>query len=135
MPKTARSRGLTLMAVLFAILAVSNLMKPLQLGGAQTGFVFLGQRLAGTPNAIAGPLFGLYLLVYALGIWNMRRFALPMGAAYAAYVVVNLILYSVRNPRPPGAGYVVFGVVYALVAIGVSAGAVRLLAQRRAALS
>jgi hypothetical protein len=134
MPQARRDRALTVAAVLFTVLAVSNLLKPLQLG-AQTGFVFLGRRLTGTPNAIMGPLFGLYLLVYAAGIWNMRRWALPMGVGYAAYVVLNLALFNVRMPQPPGVGYKIFGVVYSLIAIGVSAGTVYLLAQRRDALS
>ena len=65
----------------------------------------------------------------------MRRFALPMGALYAAYVVVNLILFNFRMPREPGIGYAVFGLVYIAIAIGVSSGAVYLLAQRRSALA
>jgi hypothetical protein len=137
MPTSKRGRALTVFAILFGILAISNLLKPLQLGGdQQTGFVFFGQRLGGTANAIAGPLFGLYLLVYAAGIWGMRRFALPMGIAYAAYVIINLVLFPFRTPPPPGAGvgYQVFGAVYAVIAIGVSGWAVRLLQQRRAEL-
>jgi hypothetical protein len=133
MPNPARGRALTVAAVLFAVLAVSNLAKPLQLGGGQTGFVFLGERLSGTANAVAGSLFGLYLLAYAAGIWGMRRWALPLGVVYAAYVIVNLVLFPFRTPPPPGAGvgWQVFGIVYAAVAIGISAGTVRLLARRR----
>ena len=127
----ARGRALGVFAVLFGILGVSNLLKPLQLGGAHTGFVFFGHRLAGTANTIAGPLFGLYLLVYAAGVWGLRRYALPMGRVYAAYVVVNLILFSVYEPKQSGIGFAVFGLVYAAVAIGVSSGAVYLLGQRR----
>jgi hypothetical protein len=125
---------LKVFAVLFALLAVSNLLKPLQLDG-QTGFVFFGQKLTGTANAIAGPLFGIYLLVYALGIWRMRRFALPMSHAYATYVVLNLIMFIAKNPKPPGAGPVIFGIVYAVVAIGVSCGAAYLLTKHKAELS
>ena len=127
-----RTPALTALAVLFAILAVSNLLKPFQLVGDQTGFVFFGRRLSGTPNAILGPLFGLYLLVYAVGIWQRRRWALPMGIGYAAYVVANLVLFNFRTPPPPGAGagYRVFGLVYALVAITVSAGTAWMLTQR-----
>ena len=128
-----RGPALTTFAVLFAVLAVSNFLKPLQLG-AQTGFVFFGRRLAGTPNAIAGPLFGAFLLAYAAGIWGMRRYALPLAYLYAAYVIVNLICFNVRNVRPPGAGYLVFGIVYSVVAIGVSSGAAWLLARRKTAL-
>jgi hypothetical protein len=133
---SSRDRGpaLTTFAFLFALLAVSNFLKPLQLGGAQTGFVFFGRRLAGTPNAIAGPLFGAFLLAYATGIWGMRRYALPLAYLYAAYVVVNLVCFNVRNVRPPGAGYLVFGIVYSVVAIGVSSGAAWLLARRKTAL-
>ena len=130
-----RDRTLTVFAVVFGLLAVSNFLKPLQLGGSRTGFVFLGQRLSGTPNAIIGPLFGLYLLLYAVGIWRMRRYALPMAWAYAAYVVVNLLLFNVRTPRPPGTGYLLFGLVYMAVAVAVSSGAAWALSKRKDALA
>ena len=130
-----RDRTLTVFAVVFGLLAVSNFLKPLQLGGSRTGFVFLGQRLSGTPNAIIGPLFGLYLLLYAAGIWRMRRYALPMAWAYAAYVVVNLLLFNVRTPRPPGTGYLLFGLVYMVVAVAVSSGAAWALSKRKDALA
>ena len=78
--------------------------------------------------------FLVYLLVYAAGIWRMRRFTVAMGGAYAAYVILNLVLFTVRTPAPPGAGagWYVFGVVYAAVAIAVSVGTWRTLARRRA---
>ena len=135
MASEQRGPALTTFAILFGMLAFSNLLKPLQLGGEQhTGFVFFGHRTSGTSNAILGPLFGIYLLVYAAGIWRLRRFALPMAYAYAAYVVVNLIAFTVRGEHEPGAGYVIFSVVYALVAIGVSSGTALLLTRRKAAL-
>ncbi len=135
MASEQRGPALTTFAILFGVLAVSNLLKPLQLGGAQhTGFVFFGHRTSGTFNAILGPLFGIYLLVYALGIWRLRRFALPMSYAYAAYVIVNLIAFTVHGEGQPGVGYVVFSVIYALVAIGVSGGAALVLSRRKAAL-
>ena len=127
----------TVFAVLFGLLAISDLTKPLQasLGaGLRPGFVLFGHRLSGTANAVVGPLFGLYLPVYAAGIWRMRRWALPMGTVYAIYVIVNLTLFLLRDPEPMREG-VLFGVIYAVVAIGVSWGAVRVLSQRRAALT
>lgn len=132
MPATSRGPWLTTVAVLFGLLAVSNFLKPLALD-AQTGFVLLGKRLSGTPNAIAGPIFGVFLALYAMGIWRMRRYALPMSFVYAAYVVTNLVLFNFRTPPPPnaGVGYQIFGVVYAIVAIGVSAGTARVLSKRR----
>ena len=73
MAENTRGRALTVFAALFIVLAVSNFLKPLQVGGEQTGFVLFGRRLSGTPNTIAGPLFGAYLLVYAIGILGMKR--------------------------------------------------------------
>jgi hypothetical protein len=126
---------LKVFAVLFILPAVSDLLKPLPFSGEQVGFVFFGQKLTGTANAIAGPLFGIYLLVYALGIWRMKRFALPMGHAYATYVVLNLIMFTAKNPRPPGVGPVISRIVYAVVAIGISCGAAYLLTKHKAELS
>jgi hypothetical protein len=134
MSRTARGTALTILAVLFTLLAISNLSKPLQLNSEQ-GFVLFGERLSGTANAIAGPLFGVLLLVYAAGIWGLRRWALPLGAAYALYVTANLVLFWLRAPpRPDMPGYGVFVVGYAVVALGCAWGAVHLLRQRRAAL-
>jgi len=133
METAQRGRTLTIFAVLFALLSISNFLKPLELHGA--GFVLFGRRLSGTPNAIAGPLFGAFLLTYAIGIWNMRRWAVPMAYAYATYVIANLALFRLRNTPPPGAGPMIFGLVYIAVAVGVSSGAAYLLSRRRDALS
>ena len=128
-------RLFTIFAVLFGLLAISNLLKPLRLGSDETGFVFLGDRLSGIANTIVGPIFGLFLALYAFGIWKRKRFALPMGHAYATYVILNLILFTVKNPKPPGVGYVIFGIVYSLIAVGVSLGAAIFLTRNKALLS
>ena len=127
-----RERGafLTTAAVLFALLGVSNLLKPLQIGGDRTGFVFFGERLSGTANTVVGPLFGIALLAYGVGIWRMRRWALPLGWAYAGYVLVNLFLFTVRNPEATDPQQRVFGLVYTAVALGVSWGAALVLRRR-----
>ena len=125
----------TVLAALFAILAISNVLKPFQLLGEQTGFVLFGQRLTGAANMIAGPLFGLYLLVYAFAIWKKKRFALPLSHAYATYVVLNVLLFFGKNQNPPGVGYLIFGVIYSVVAIAVSCGAAYMLTVRKAELS
>jgi hypothetical protein len=70
-----------------------------------------------------------------VGIWRMRRHALPMAWLYAGYVIINLILFSMLNTPPPGAGYMIFGLVYFAIAVGVSAGAAWLLTKRRSALT
>ena len=135
MAQAQRGTALTVFAVLFVLLAVSNLSKPFQLFGAQTGFVLFGQRLTGTANMMVGPLFALFLLFYASAIWRMKRFAMPMAHAYATYVILNLVLFSFNTPDPDGGGSTLFLVGYAVVAIGVSLGAALLLTKRKAELS
>jgi hypothetical protein len=131
MPESKRGRTLTIFAILFGILAISNLLKPLQIGGEQTGFVFFGVRLSGFWNTIVGPIFGVFLAIYAWGMWNMRRFAMPMSHAYATYVILNLILFTMIHPAPEGTALKVFSLVYAVVAIGVSVGAAVELTRRK----
>jgi hypothetical protein len=123
---TTRTRDplLTVLAVLMGLLALSNFMKPL----AQTmqpesdaGFVFFGHRLQGPANAVMGPLFGLVLAAYAYGVWTRRRWVVPLSIAYAAYVVVNLMLFSMTAPPAPVPS-LGFMAAYTGVAIGVSAG-------------
>jgi hypothetical protein len=126
-----RGTVLTVCAILFALLGVSNALKPLEASATQ-GFVLFGQRLSGTPNLIAGPIFALLLWAYAAGIWRMRRWALPLGCAYAAYVIVNLVLYSRASTEAPPA---LFMLVYILIAVGTSSGAAYLLYRRRAELT
>jgi hypothetical protein len=123
MAKGERGTWLTVCAVGFAIMAVSNFAKPL-IADERTGFVFFGERLTGMPNAILGPLFGVFLAVYAVGIWRMKRWALPMAWLYAGYVLVNLLLFRFRTPQDPGhSPGPIFGIIYLIVAIGTSAGA------------
>jgi hypothetical protein len=129
-----KSRGpvLTTCAVLFAILAISNFSKPFHLD-PNAGFVFFGMKTHGLANAILGPVFGLILIVYVIGIWRMRRWVLPIAGAYAAYVIVNLLLFSIRNAgsrNQPGASML----VYIAIAVGVSGGGAILLYRRRAEL-
>lgn len=126
---------LTTLAVLMAILAVSNFSKPIGQAlrpGSSTGLVFFGTRLHGVANAILGPLFGVWLAVYAWAVRNRRRIALPIAIAYAVYVPLNLVLFALHPP--PGSGGPVFAAVYAAVAIGVSGGGALYLYSRRVVL-
>ena len=126
-------RLLRICGVLFCVLAVSNFTKFLEYEAHQ-GFMFFGMRQQGTPNLIWGWLFGIYLLIYGIGVLRMRRWALPMGAAYAAYVILNLILFTIRMPEEALARPI-FGLVYIIVAVGVSSGAVYLLNKHKAELT
>jgi hypothetical protein len=78
MTKSSRGALLTTFAVLFAILAISNFLKPFHLD-PNAGFMFFGRKTHGLANAILGPLFGALLVVYSIGIWGMRRWALPIA--------------------------------------------------------
>jgi len=133
MSENSRGPVLTVFAVLFVLLALSNLSKPFQLSG-DVGFVFFGWKTHGIANAILGPLFGLILIVYAAGIWRMRRWVLPIAYAYAAYVILNLSLYTIRNAGAAGQPTTAFMIGYIVIAIGVSSGSAILLYQRRASL-
>src|SRR4029077_1463933 len=100
MADSRRSSGLTTLAILFAILALTDLLKPFHLEGPTTGLVFFGTRLSGMSNAVLGPLLGIFLLIYAAGIWQMRRYAIYLAYVYAAYVAINLLLFTATNPPP-----------------------------------
>lgn len=128
MAQAERGSILAVFAILFAILAISNLLKPLQLNEA-TGFVLFGSRLTGVPNVIAGILAGLYLLVYAYGIWHMKRFVVGMAHAYALYVILNLLLFMYSDDQEAELG--LFYLLYAIVAIGVSLGSAIILTKRK----
>ena len=133
--RTERGTLLSISAILFAALAVSNVLKPLQIMGDETGFVLFGTLLTGTANLIAGPLAGGYLLVYAYGIWRMKRFAVGMAHAYALYVALNLLLFMYKGlpnvAEPSGVVASVFFAGYPIVAVGVSTGAAIVLTKRK----
>jgi hypothetical protein len=110
-------------AVLFGLLAFSNFLKPFGLS-EDAGFVFLGRRLSGTPNLIAGWSFAVLLACYASSLWREKAAALPIGMAYAAYVSANLFLFSIRPQAAGGASHPVFDIVYTIIALGGAWGAV-----------
>ena len=71
---------LTVMTVLFVVLALSDFTKALQYANnpAHRGLVIFGHKFRGVAhNLVLGPLFGAILLTYAYGIWNLRS----VGAA------------------------------------------------------
>jgi hypothetical protein len=135
MADSRRSGALTILAILFAILAMSDILKPFHLEGATTGLVFFGKRLSGTPDAILAPILGIVLLSYAAGIWRMRRYAMYLGYAYAIYVTANLVLYFARNPPPASHGEAIFGLIYIVFALAFSWGTAMLLSRRKAELT
>jgi hypothetical protein len=112
-----RGLFLTIMAVLLAILAVSDFTKTLQqMSNPGLGIVVLGHRFTRFgANFFIGSMFGLMLAAYAYGIWNMKRWVLPIAVFYAFYVPVNLVLFWSLHDNPhPGAKFIVVYLAFAL---------------------
>jgi len=132
MPKRSPGATLTILAILLALMVISNLHKPFAHHPGE-GFVFFGTRLSGTANKIVAPIFAAFLAVYVYGILAMRKFALPLGIFYAAYVILNMLLFVVKYhgtavTQEHSWAYLV---PYPFVAIGVSSGAAWLLYRRK----
>jgi len=68
-----KSRGLllTTFAVLFAILGTLELLQALP--SSERRIRILRSETHGIANAFLGPVFRLMLMIYAIGIWRMRR--------------------------------------------------------------
>jgi hypothetical protein len=133
MEQSGRGAMLTIFAILFVVLAISNLLKPFHLDPG-AGLVFFGVKTAGLANAILGPLFGIFLIVYASGIWRLKRWALPVAYLYAGYVILNMVLFVVQNAGASNQSSALFSIVALVVGIGVPVTTAILLSRRRAQL-
>jgi hypothetical protein len=127
-----RSRGtvLTIFAILFGLLALSNFMKPFLHDGT---FVFLGSKMTGVANLVLAWLFGILLAAYAYGIWTMRKYAHAIAYFFFPWVVVNTILFAMKNP-PTGQKPLV-GFAILAVGLGVPLATLIILHRRRAELA
>ncbi len=131
MPGKSRGATLTIFALLFALLAISNFAKPFSRNGH---FVYFGTRLSGNGNLVMSILFGMVLVVYAYGIWAMRRYALPVAYIYAAWVIVNMVLFTMKN-RDAAQPSPVFAIASIAIGIGVPVATAIILSRRSAELS
>jgi len=109
----ASQRGafLTVIAILLVVAAISDFTKVFQHAHADhLGLVILGHRFTRRlANVTLGPIFGLFLLSYAYGIWNMRAWVIPSAFLYAFYVPVNEVLFwSLHQLPPPTLRFIVF---------------------------
>ncbi len=127
-----RGTFLTVMAVLFVVLAISDFTKALQYANnpAVGGLVILGHKFEGVgKNLVLGPIVGIVLLTYVYGIWKMRRWVLPLSIFYAFYVPANMVLFwSLHQLAPPTVGFIVF---YLFVSLTGSVGTALYLAYHR----
>jgi hypothetical protein len=133
------------MAILLVLAAIEDVLKPFGRQGPTTpasflpriqpGIVVLGMHHTGAGAAILGPLVGTFLVLYAIGIWRMKRYAVAIAWIYAGYVILNLMLFMVRNPPAPTRGETIFAIVYSIGAIMLTAGTAIALTRRRADLT
>ena len=134
----SKQRGifLSVMAILFVVLALSDFTKVLQHHNnpAVGGLVILGHKFTrGLANLTLGSLFGLFLLTYAYGLWNMKRWVIPISVFYAFYVPANMVLFwSLHQLDPPTVRFIVF---YLFVSLTGSIGTALYLAFHRDQLS
>jgi hypothetical protein len=134
MAEKSRGAALTVFALLFVLLAISDFAKPILVNSKGVNFIFLGHRLTGTANAVMGPLFGILLLVYAYGIWTMRRWALPVAYIFTGWVITNTVLYNINNPNEPTPP-LYFVILTLVLGLGVPLATAIILSLRRADLA
>ncbi len=79
-----------IVAVLIALRAITNFLKAFR---SDAGFVVLGSLRHGFTNTVIGPIFGVLMLIYALGLWQGRSWARPMAIAYAIWATLNVVLF------------------------------------------
>lgn len=120
---TKRPKFMSLMSVLFGLLAISDATKALQAQSSEiSGFVFFGTRFHDVAmNLALGLPFAALLAAYAIGLWKMQKWVAVIAVVYALYVPANLTLFWFFQPAdnlPP----VTFIVVYLIMAIGGSVG-------------
>jgi hypothetical protein len=115
-------------ALLIALRALTNVFKPF---GTGTAFVFFGAMLRSTAGLWLASAVGVLMLVYAWGAWNLRRWALPMGVAYAVFVVLNIALFAMFQNVIGQPQYWILGAVFAFIGVGVTATAAYLLYSHR----
>jgi hypothetical protein len=113
------------LAVLIALRGAGNILKPF---GTGSGLVVLGR--LHPPDTLLAPALGLYMIVYAAGLWMGRGFALAMGIVYAAFVTLNLVLFPAVEGLPERIAPWMYG-VYGVVGLAISWGAVWLLVRLR----
>ena len=99
------------------------------------GIMFLGVLRTGPSATILGVIVAAILFFYAIGIWRMKRYAMTVAWSYAAYVILNVTLFTIRNPLPRTRGAIIFAVVYLIGAITLTVGAAISLTRRRSELS
>lgn len=84
-------------AVLIVLRSFTNFGKLLQ--GEEAVLVFFGQILRGSDTTVLAVLVGLFMLVTGVTMLLESRWALALMAAYASYVAVNLLAWTLLHPE------------------------------------
>jgi hypothetical protein len=132
-------------AALIVLRSFTNFAKLFQ--GESATLVLFGQILRGADAALPSLIVGAFMLVTGIALWTGARWAFPLIVAYAAYVAVNLLTWSVMNPEEfqhVGARFssstdaaelyrtgIIAFLGYCLVALGTTAGPAWILWKRR----
>lgn len=97
--------------------------------------VVLGVRRNGAGAEILALPVAAVLLFYGVGICRMKRLAVTVAWQCAAYVILNVTLFMIRNSWPSTPGAMIFAIVYLVVAITLTVETAIVLTRRRAGLS
>jgi hypothetical protein len=144
--KTGRGGFLTAMTFFLVLAGSVDLLKAftkpappgqkmMGMDAPATGIMFLGALHTGPSATILGVLLAAILFFYAIGIWRMKRYAMTLAWSYAAYVILNVTLFTVRTPPPRTRGSILFAVVYLIGAITLTVSTAISLTRRRSELS
>jgi hypothetical protein len=131
--RNRRGLFLSVIAVLYAVLAVSNLTKFLQhLADPSTlGIVFFGYRATSAlGNLFFGLIMATVLASYSYGVWKLKPWIVPLSIVYAFYVPTNLVLFWYLQTGPPLAP-IGFIVAYLAVSLPGSIGTALYIAYQR----
>ncbi len=132
--KEQRGALLTILAVLFALGAIQDFLKPFRFEGPNTALVVMGTRLHGPLNIVMSIVLGIFLAIYAAGVWRMSRYALILALIYAAHVTINIIVFPIRY-RGEDNGPILLQVMFTVLALAIPWTAATVLWRRRAELA
>ncbi len=128
--------ALTILALLYVVLAVQSILLPFDTGPGM-GFMLFGFRTDGLLEAIVARVHAALMLGLAYGIWRLKRYALYFLLVYTPYILLNHILFTFRYelPSPGGLSVSLLAAISVLIALGVPGGTAYLLSRRRPQLS
>lgn len=94
----ARDRLLRrVIAVLIVLRAAPNFGKPFS---PTSAFVIFGRLMQGVATSVIAPLFGIVMIVYAVGLWQGRAWARPLALLYALWATANVVLFPLVEGVP-----------------------------------